>query len=306
MPEQSFDPRKFINCEVEQKQFEELLSFSTSARILAVKDEAGGKGKSQLLEKFRHRCWTGKQRIQVSLVALDQLTDHSPLALLKLIVSHLTDLSFGNFKKITAAVDFGNVSLISGVASFDSASYKDIKDLKQGLVVADRVDHMTVSTGALPTLTQAQMNTAREAIFNEFFKDLKSYCAKKPVIIMLDAYDKSESEIKNWILDYLLERHMFHRESAACRWGLVIAGRDVPAFEQRWPEEDCKALVRSIDALSKWTMENVEQCMRARGFKQPSPSDVDFFYQMIERDIPPQLVVQAIDYTLEQARRKVA
>src|SRR5436309_2718031 len=90
MPDKRFHPQKFIDREFEQELFEELLQFKNHARILAIKD-AGGMGKSQLLQKFQYRCRTaGRPRIPVSLVDLGQLPDQSPLSLVQQIEKELT------------------------------------------------------------------------------------------------------------------------------------------------------------------------------------------------------------------------
>lgn|GEM_PF-6150134 len=305
MRDKRFDFSKFINCDKEQKRFKELLTFKTPARILSVKDEVGGQGKSWLLEQFRYLCQTGKQQTPVtpvSLIALDQLPDHSPLALIKLIAGQLSELDFNNYKKLVKAVNFGNLSLLSSVFNTESSSYTDVQEIRQGVVVADHIGQMNVS-GNLPTLTQAQLSTASEEIVEGFFKDLRGNCAERPAVVMLDAYEKSTPEIKSWIDNYLLKRHFFGQARSECRWLLVIAGQAVPSFEERWPEETHKALVVGIDGLSRWTRENIEQCMRARGFRNPSPDYVDIFYRMIEIGIAPQLVVQSIDSALEMRRR---
>ena len=70
----SFDPKKFFDRDAELKEFEKLLEFNLHTRVLALQI-AGGNGKSQLLEKLGHRCRTGKPRVPVSLIALDQLDD---------------------------------------------------------------------------------------------------------------------------------------------------------------------------------------------------------------------------------------
>jgi hypothetical protein len=89
MNDKRFNPNTFIDRQFEQEIFANLLARTDSARVLTVRD-AGGMGKSHLLEKFQHRCTTNRpERIPVSLVKLDQLPDPSPLALIKQIVQHL-------------------------------------------------------------------------------------------------------------------------------------------------------------------------------------------------------------------------
>ena len=91
MTERNFDLEKFIDREFEQELFEDLLRLRDDSRVLAIR-AGGGMGKSSLLEKFQYRCRVIKPRIPVSLVALDQLPDASPLVMLRQIVEHFSKL----------------------------------------------------------------------------------------------------------------------------------------------------------------------------------------------------------------------
>lgn len=102
MLDKSFDPKKFIDREFEQELFEELLQLNDDARILAIRD-AGGMGKSQLLQKFQYRCRTAQRpRTPVALIDLGQLPDSSPLALVQQMEKEFSSFSlqFSNFLSI--------------------------------------------------------------------------------------------------------------------------------------------------------------------------------------------------------------
>jgi len=114
MPQaKQFDPRKFIDRDFEQELFEELLQRQDQARLLAIRD-AGGMGKTQLLQQFQYRCRTVKPRTPVSLVALDQLPDDSPLALIQQIERDLSPFAiefptFSYYEQARKAHDFSTI-----------------------------------------------------------------------------------------------------------------------------------------------------------------------------------------------------
>ena len=115
MAEKNFDPKKFIDREFEQELFEELLQLKDNARILAIQDDKGGMGKSQLLEQFKYRCRTVKPRTPVSLIALDQLPGDSPLDLIIWWYS-IFPISRSTFQNLTGtkAREFPKISPRSG------------------------------------------------------------------------------------------------------------------------------------------------------------------------------------------------
>jgi hypothetical protein len=298
----AFDPTKFIDREFEQELFEELLHFNTPARILAIRD-SGGMGKSFLLERFQYRCRTVKPRTAVSLIALDQLPDKSPLSIIKLMVKHLSgfNLKFDNFNRYESArqsFDFNAIrsSLHAETANFTGAS--DVR-MASNMTNITQARDLFVTTGPPSPLTTEQDEAAREVIINCFFGELKQQCATRPVVLMLDQYENSDPDIQSWIVESLLERYFFDLVNPFGSFVLVLAGREIPQFQL--PKEDHDQLVRSVNELGQWEKKHVAECLKAHGFKY-TPEELDSFYGLIKMGIAPSEVVQMIRTALAARR----
>lgn len=266
-----FDPEKFIDREFEQELFEKLLGFDTSARILAIKDR-GGTGKSQLLERLRYRCRTVKPRTPVSLIALDQLPDDSPLLFTRRVSHQLANsgISFDTYTKLERARAGGHFVpfAIAGSSCHEIANV------------------ITTPTG----LSEDQDRIAQEEVIRAFFDDLQEYCFEHPVVIILDSYERCRDALRTWIEEYFLEQYFFTQP--ASRLILVLAGQENPKFHSRWSREDCDSVVRSVNKLGVWTKEHVEECLEAHGFNYMS-EHIDVIYGFIQTmNAPLSAVVQ--------------
>jgi hypothetical protein len=96
-----------------------------------------------------------------------------------------------------------------------------------------------------------------------------------------------------WIEQDLLERLAFDLEHRPAALIMVIAGREVPRFHQRWSVEECEDLVCTVQQLGRWERRHVEECLRAHGFAC-NGTDIDTFYRLVEMGIPPSQIVQLI------------
>ncbi|HEX8072638.1 MAG TPA: toll/interleukin-1 receptor domain-containing protein [Pyrinomonadaceae bacterium] len=267
-----FEPEKFIDREAEQELFEELLRFDTPARILAIKD-GGGTGKSQLLERLRYRCRTVKPRTPVSLIALDQLPDDSPLSFTRRVCDHLSasGLSFNTYTKLERARVGGH---FSPFVAPDGAR----------LEIAN-----VVNTTA--GLSPEQDRIAQEEVIRAFFDDLRQHCAGQPAVLILDSYERCKPRLKSWIEESLLEQ--FFLTQPASKLILLLAGQENPKFHLRWSREDCAAVVRSVNKLGTWTKEHVEECLRAHGVNYEA-RDIETLYGVIQMNTPVSLIVQVV------------
>ncbi|SPF37706.1 hypothetical protein SBDP1_170002 [Syntrophobacter sp. SbD1] len=294
MIDEDFDPKKFINREFEQELFEELLQLKDTSRILAIQDN-GGMGKSQLLEKFKYRCRTIKPRTPVSLVKLDQLPGDSPLDLVNILVKDLSPrFDFSNFNRYESARIFKDLSPIRAAIDLHKATFNKAKDVTIAEVAThvDHADTVNISPGSTEFSSDIDRK-AKEVCLSAFFDDLKEHCANERIVLMFDTYDKSSKNVKDWIEEQLLEQLFFDCENRPKQLILVIAGREIPDFERRWSAEDYKATVRSVRALGQWNKKHVEECLLAFGFDY-KPEDLDAFYRLVQRGLPPSDVVHLI------------
>jgi predicted MPP superfamily phosphohydrolase len=272
-----YDPRKFIGRESEQQRFEELLRFETPARILAIKAKSGD-GKSRLLEQFHQRCRTVEPPIPLSLVLLDQLPDSSPLALIQSIAEDL--ILCGIRLDTYQAKEYARMSADFGGLS----SRTQLQD----------AETVNVSSATEP-LSPEQEKAARGIVINSFFDDLHAYCAVNPVVIMLDAFDKCERNLKDWLVNHFLRRNFFGDTCESCLLALVIAGQKLPAFHEHWPTAKCDSKILAIDKLGKWTREDLAECLRAYGINNyESYKLFNTLYDLIDMNMPLSVIVQAI------------
>jgi hypothetical protein len=299
MAEKEFDPKKFIDREVEADLFQELLRFADSRRILAIRD-LGGMGKSQLLKKLRHSCRISRPRVPVSLVALDQLAEPTPHALVKQIHRDLDspDIRFAQFSLLeTARVANDFSPFLSSIylqhANFQHASNVRIAGGMANVEGAQTVN-VTVAGAGANALTPEQQTAAYDACVRAFLADLKSLSAGRPLVLLFDGFEKCDGGLRNWIEADLLERCFFDLANRPEQLLLVAAGRTLPAFDANWPHEDIEAVVGSVRQLGRWEKKHVEECLLAYGFSY-EPRHLDLLYAMVEMGLPPSQVVDAIE-----------
>jgi hypothetical protein len=296
-----FDLEKFIDREFEQELFEDLLKMRDDSRVLAIRAD-GGMGKSSLLEKFQYRCRIMKPRIPVSLIALDQLPDASPVAILRQIARQLSAVGadFSMFNNNEGARIAGDFLSIRAFIGLDKASFRDARDVHIRGINVERADRVSIS-GEVTKLTTEQDIVAQEASVTAFFTDLDRYCKDHTAVIMLDAYDRCDKQLKQWILEHFLEQVCFTLEQRPAHLVVVIAGREIPNFEHRWSSEDCHSIVRSVNQMSMWERKHVEECLRVHGFHY-TEEIVDRFYWFVQQGVPPSQVVQLVQSMLVSKR----
>ena len=309
MAAQDFDPTKFIDREFETELFENLLQCKDQTRVLAIKD-SGGMGKSQLLAKLVYRCRTVKPRTPVSLIALDQLGENnSSIGLVRQMVHDLEsmDVNFPHFDTYNDALRSGDYTPFKSIIDLRGATFAGAKDVHLAAFDVQHADsaQFHYHTTGTPTLTPKQQETAEEVCIDWFFKELKDSDqadpAHRPVVVMLDAYERCEKKLQNWIEDEILEHYVFNLDKRPDRFLLVVAGREIPAFDRRWATEDVKAFVSSVNQLGKWTRAHVEKCLKVHGFIYES-EQVDDFYGMVRIGMPPSdIVIHMNTYLRRQA-----
>lgn len=295
MQGKAFDPQKFIDREFEQELFEELLQFKDAARILAIRD-AGGMGKSQLLQKFQYRCRTaGRPRIPVCLVDLGQLPDQSPLSLVLQMQRELAAfLSFPSFTPLDIARRAYDFTTIRGSVNLQAANLSGARVTAGGVV--NQIEHAGAVTvqGASASFTSEQQEMAQERCVQAFLSDLTQHCQQQTVTLLLDGYEHCHPDLQRWLIDHFLEPYCFNLEKRPPRLLLVLAGRQITEFQQHWSAMDCERLVKSVQALGKWTATHVEECLRVHGFRY-NRRQLKLFCGMIEEGFTPSYVVEAME-----------
>jgi hypothetical protein len=301
-----FDPKKFIDREFEQEIFEELILLKAQARILSIRD-LGGMGKSQLLEKFQYRCRTIKPRIPVAFVHLGELPEQTPLLLARALVTQLSNFSirFPAFHHMESARLSADFSSIRSSVYLQGANFTAAKEVKISGTELNVERVSTINVGHAIQLTSEQELLARNASVQAFLDDLSATPLDRPVVLMLDAYEKCDPVLRAWIMQVLLDKYFFDLQDRPARLVLVVAGQEVPLFDQYWGPLDCELVTRSVSQLSRWKRQHVEECLRIHGFDDFTPTQLDTFMNLIDMGIPPSQVVQAIQ-TSARARQRTS
>src|SRR5262249_10946703 len=146
-------------------------------------------------------------------------------------------------------------------------------------------------------LTMEQDAVAQEASVSAFLADLERYCEAHTAVIMLDAYDRCERQLQQWIIEQFLERVCFNMEQRPGRLVVVVAGPVLPIFEHHWSSEDCGSIVCSVQQMSAWERRHVEECLRVHGYNYTAEL-IESFYRLVQAGLPPSQVVQAIQAML--------
>lgn len=293
IPEKTFDPRRFVNRDVERELFEALLHVGDDARILAIQD-GSGMGKSYLLKLFRYRCRTGRPRTPVSLVDLKQLGDHSPMTFIKTVVQDLTSfgLEFPNFARYERARVAADFLPFHASASLQGASFVESKDIRISAMMLEvrTAEVVQVAPGGV-CLTEEQDRTAQEVCVRAFFDDMQA-CGPtdQPVVILMDSFEKCGEPLRDWLYTHFLEWAFFDPARRPPRLLLVVAGWEVPHFDLYWSLEACEQMVRSVRGLDRWTRHHIEECLRLHDLPYEE-RDVDAFYRLVEVGYTPLQVV---------------
>lgn len=295
-----FDPKKFIDRQFEQELFEELLKIDGDARVLAIRDK-GGMGKTQLLEKFQYRCRTVQPRTPVCFVSLDQLPDPSPLTLVKTMEQELRafGLDFPEFKKYEIARVSGDFGPIQSSMYLQGADFRGARDVRvaSGMTNVGYAERVTVTGTGADKLTPEQQAIAHDVCVQSFLSDLGEHCSKRTVALLIDAFEKCEDNLKEWIETYLLERYFFDVDHRPKRLVLVLAGREIPEFEYYWAVEVVDKVVKSVKRLGQWEKKHVEECLRAHGFSYEA-EHLELFWDMVKAGMPPSVVVEGMQSVL--------
>jgi hypothetical protein len=261
--EVAFDPGTFINREAEQELFEELLAFQDDARVLTILAPAG-MGKSILLKKFRHNCkWFHDPPILTSLVPLDQLSEQTPFTLITKVENDLIkfadevglEVRFPRFERLNDAL-----------RAKDFVPFLTIRDRRlHDIGIKSRTEG--TSAGSSESWSAAKDDIARRECIKAFCEELYQIASAQPVIVLLDSWERSDSDLQEWILARVVRPLCFDLENRPAKFGLVLAGRELPDFRQRVGGEAYNRLVKSVMSLRLWEERHVRAFLQAHGYE---------------------------------------
>lgn len=274
-------PKKFIDRDVEQEIFDELLKLNNAARLLTICDQ-GGRGKSALLKRLRYNCqWRSEPQRPVSLVELDRLPDNQPFTLVHTLVKDLKefDVAFPRFSENNNArvrKDFrffeASRSSIEGKAYLQNTSIGGTATEISGVSIKN--EGQVVVNQVSGWVDKGQEDIAREACIEAFFADLHEICAETPVVVLLDSWEQCNSDLEEWLLQRVLHRQCFQENKRPAKFVVVLAGRGLPDFQDMLGAERFTRLIKSIEALGDWEEKHVQEFLALHGYSEVDETEV--------------------------------
>ena len=274
-------PDQFINRKMERDIFGELLQFKDDARLLAIEDKEGS-GKSALLKMLRYQSFHIYKK-PVSIISLEEPTINSKFAFIERlrkgfgprgIFTNFDALNHARVNKIpqslavSGTIDARNAAISGSGHEFVGAKY-----------VAEMV--VVNSSAGINPWSPEQEDLAREECIKGFFVDLK---ANEEMIVLLDSYERCSFELQGWILEEFLETLCFNGASRPSSLIVVLAGRELPAFEAILDQPRYQQFVRS-SALSEWEEDHVKEFLKVHGYEDLSEEDVEYVWTKVQKGV---------------------
>jgi len=307
--------RKLIDREHEQREFQSLMTFESSIRIFMIQDEQGGMGKSLLLETLKTHCF--EQEAAVCLIKFEEDFEYkSPFLFIQHIVEELKafDLQFPQFDKMEIARKTGDLNSIyrfttvEGSVNLEGATFDFASKVE---VTGVRIDTQYVTINSTELRPEHERD-AQERSIDAFFNDLRVICTTRPVVVMIDTYEKCRllshsddnwQKLEAWLLRRLIKL-LFDFEKRPSRLLLIIAGREVPNSDDILVNSTRYAeVVKIIDEMSLWQREHVIEYLNLIGFRY-EPKHVDMFCNMIELGVSLLELMRFIDAAQKVQIRK--
>ena len=250
------------------------MEFSGHARLFVVEDKLDT-GKSALLELLKYQC---KFRFfsPVGFVQLDVPAINNAFVFVEAL---RTSIGFSEpfprfdakiaalYGKIPAA--FAPVSIPINVTGHINAQ----GNISGGTQIGAEIN--IPFTGEWNDALDVQ---ARNQCIKAFFEDLKALYDEKPLVVLLDSYDRCSKELKQWIIDEFVLPFAINTNKRPQRLLVVLAGRELPNFTEMLADQ-YTVLVTSSSPLAPWEREHVKDLLRVHQYTNLSDNDLDFVLQ---------------------------
>jgi hypothetical protein len=313
-------PEDHIDRVAEQELFSNLTTYQTPARILMICDQ-GGQGKSSLLKRLRYNCqYKIKPSVACCLLELDKLGDPSPFAFVREVVNgssgrgeNIPSLfaKFNHLNGARMAKDFTPFEddsrtfrtrdpRLIGIATVGGSNF--------GTNIGINVEGDYIAPGAAE-FTEEQDKRARDRCVDAMFDDLRSICATRPMVLLLDSWERCNLSLRDWIFEEMLGNHVLSLDVnlRPDKLAIVIAGRPyVPGQAQYGlrhdefrglfdTDEDFAECVLSIKSLSEWESEHIRTFMVINGYPEPTEDDVNYIRGLLRKGKSLEKIVSLIE-----------
>ena len=301
MPDTEIDPKDTIDRAAEQELFAKLVSFTTPARMLVISDKRD-RGKSTLLNRLRYNCkYEISPLIPVGLVDLKELSDSSPFAFIEELIDSLNiPERFSKYFKLNKA------RVAKDFSPFDTENDKQPTSIGgSGAVISGDVvvngnfagrDYI-VNPPPPADFTSGQENIARKRCIEAFVDDLRVFCAKERIVILIDHWEQGNYDLREWIRTTFVSEYCFNSDInlRPDKLAIVIAGDTYDIAEQKFgiredefsqvfkgDVKEFNEIILSRRSLSDWESGHVRDFLSQNGFKNFSEQDIDIFRDVLK------------------------
>jgi hypothetical protein len=297
-----FDPEKYTKRK-EENLFVQLLSFSSSVRILAIKDGTGT-GKSWLIRRYRQICRTSTCPVPVGVIEFGDNQMNSAYGLIHAIAQELTKfgIKLPNYEIKNHLLHFPDTESAPIQAMVQARGVNLTKAYRPQMsgytVNADQVETLMVVNK--PTqLNNDQKEVATRECIEAFMDDLQHIAADLPIVLLLDAYEKCPDNVKEWIEESFINHMFFNNPRNNQKLALVIAGQKLPRFDDLWPTEQYNSIVHLVEKLTRWDNDHIEDYLQRQQFPYKS-TDIDTISGLFDMGLPISFVTFTIHSVPEQ------
>lgn len=87
----------------------------------------------------------------------------------------------------------------------------------------------------------------------------RRYSNKNGAVLILDTYESASQDVKNWMKERFLEEYFFDPKKRPRKLLMIVAGQEVPSFQNIWSEQDCVDTITSVNNLSQWKIDDMDE-----------------------------------------------
>ena len=235
-------------------------------------------GKSDLLRKLRYLCETSHD-VPVALVDMQDYENRPEE--FEIIQQLQKELTRGGAKGRPAFTAFNDLNDARKFRDPDKF-YKKVLDVRGHVDLTDadvtggqiggvifNVQHAE-NVGSQDWSEEAEQ-VAKDLCVKAFFNELLESAHENPVVILFDTVDSAGEKLRRWLFMELLRNKLLVDETEH-RVILVLAGIGIAELLTPRLQEHQQRYVEAVTPKSDWTIEQVQDFLRAHGFGTRIPA----------------------------------
>ncbi len=222
----------FVNRERQYQGFLKMLAGETRKRIMLVVAPEG-MGKTWLAQRMGHEC-----SLQSVPATQFNFRDSGGRDTLKIVRKARDDLGAIHYNQLTQVINeitagptvemtIESVEInIRDATLIDSTITVDDESAAIRTAVRDNYDEAFATNAQVRALQNARINDA-------FFACLAAQSAERPIVFLLDGYERAQPEERRWVEEELLRRV---RDNHLTGVIVILTARTAPGFSEDWAD----------------------------------------------------------------------